>query len=399
MPRAPFLQRGLSLVEIMIAIALGLIIVAALSVLFVDTSRANREMAKANAMIENGRFAIQVLEGEAVHAGYWGEFVPRYDDLLTDSPAAADVPTLVPDPCLSYGSWTAAHKTNLISIAAQPDYETTTWASDTSTVAAACTGVIADAQANSDVIVIRHAENCFAGEGNCDAVVDGKVYFQTSRCEDGTESGKYVLDGTAGSFTLKKYDCATAAVKRRFVSDIYYVRSWARQAGDGTPTLVRVRFDGTTPAYQSAEPLVEGIESLRIEYGIDAKSKTGEDVVYWTAPVTTAAPIAWSDNLNKMTPRNRGDGVPESFVRCTTASHCTAFQLANVTALKIYVLSRGREPTPGWSDTRTYSLGSAPTICSIDGSCTLKTLDPTFKRQMFSTTVRLANVVQRRETP
>jgi type IV pilus assembly protein PilW len=70
-----------------------------------------------------------------------------------------------------------------------------------------------------------------------------------------------------------------------------------------------------------------------------------------------------------------------------------------VTALKIYVLSRGREPTPGWSDTRTYSLGSAPTICSIDGSCTLKTLDPTFKRQMFSTTVRLANVVQRRETP
>ena len=44
--RASASQRGLSLVELMVSIAIGLVILAALVALFVNTSRTNREMAR-----------------------------------------------------------------------------------------------------------------------------------------------------------------------------------------------------------------------------------------------------------------------------------------------------------------------------------------------------------------
>ena len=94
-------QHGLSLVELLIATALGLLIVAALAQLYSDIVRSNREMAKTNSQIENGRFAMQFLRNDIVHAGFWGSFVPEFANLMHDLPPA-DVPTIVPDPCLAF---------------------------------------------------------------------------------------------------------------------------------------------------------------------------------------------------------------------------------------------------------------------------------------------------------
>ena len=68
----------------MISITIGLVIIAALVALFVGTSRNNREMATASSVIENGRFAIQLLEDDVVHAGFWGTYVPQFDDQTID---------------------------------------------------------------------------------------------------------------------------------------------------------------------------------------------------------------------------------------------------------------------------------------------------------------------------
>jgi type IV pilus assembly protein PilW len=64
-------------------------------------------------------------------------------------------------------------------------------------------------------------------------------------------------------------------------------------------------------------------------------------------------------------------------------------QLINVTAVKIYVLIRSREPTPGYTDTKTYTLGSTTMGPFNDG----------FKRHVYVTTVRLPNISGRRQTP
>jgi type IV pilus assembly protein PilW len=63
--------------------------------------------------------------------------------------------------------------------------------------------------------------------------------------------------------------------------------------------------------------------------------------------------------------------------------------LTNVVTVRIHVLARSLEPTQGYSDTKTYTLGTGTMGPFGDG----------FKRHVFTTTVRLINPAGRRETP
>lgn len=383
-------QAGFSLVELMVALVIGLIITIALGNLFLNITRANDELAKANSQIENGRFAIQLLQNDIVHAGFWGAYVPQFDDLsYTATPTG--VPATVPDPCLVYSAaWTSTYKASLVAIPVQ-SY------SGTPPSGSGCiTNLATNKKASTDVLVVRHAETCVPGDSNCEADVAGKLYFQASLCELEIQSANpYILD--TSSFTLHKRDCVgtgapaalpitagSIAEKRKFISNIYYVRDYAQTVGDNIPTLMASQFDlsGGVLVHQSAVPLIEGIEGFNVEFGIDNLSDTGAAVDYATA-------ITWADPLNLISPINRGNGAPDAFVRCTTAVPCTADQLINVVAVKVYVLARADRVSPGYTDTKTYALGST----------TLGPYNDGFKRHVFSTTVRINNVSSRRETP
>jgi type IV pilus assembly protein PilW len=200
------------------------------------------------------------------------------------------------------------------------------------------------------------------------------------------------------AFPLTRINCTTVAEKREFVSNLYFVQDLATTDANGNattiPTLMRSTFAlgaGGTLAHQAAVPLVEGIDAFRVEFGFDGLSGTGD-------PVDFSADTVWTDPLNKTMAENRGDGIPDGdFVRCDSLTPCEAFDatnavpdLVNVTAVRIYVLARSREPTPGYVDTKTYTLGSAPAIGPFDDG---------FKRHVYTTTVRLPNVSGRRERP
>ncbi|MCG3170031.1 MAG: hypothetical protein CALGDGBN_01563 [Pseudomonadales bacterium] len=385
-PQAPkFMRmRGFSLVELMIAMTLGLLIMAALTTLFVDTSRTNREMAKTNSQIENARFAVQILQEDLAHAGYWGGFVPEFDD-LTLSGAPTDVPAAIPAPCAAYASWDTAYYRSLIAIPVQ----------FYNAAPGGCT-VVANKLAQTDVIVVRHADTCATTDANCTPDVAGRLYFQPSRCVYEIEDGTHYVFGTTG-FDLHARLCVDgspvtgpAAPKFRYISNIYYIRDYAVTAGDGIPTLVRSSFDtvGGTPAHQAAVPLVEGIQGLRIEIGVDHISDSGNNIITaGDASDRYTAAIKWADADERDSPTNRGDGVPDSFLHC--AGGCSVDQLANVSAARIYILARSNEETPGYNDDKTYKLGAL----------TLGPFNDGFKRHVFTTTIRFINVTSRRETP
>ena len=171
-------------------------------------------------------------------------------------------------------------------------------------------------------------------------------------------------------------------------------------AGDGIPTLMRSQFDlsGGQLAHKSAESLIEGIEGFRVEFGIDNISDAGTNTITGTDSAGTiaaanlhSAAIKWAVTTPVNTsPTNRGDGSPDgAYMRCTTAVPCTATQLMNVVAVKLYVLVRSAALTPGYSDVKTYNLGST----------TLGPYNDGFKRHLFTQTIRLTNVSTRRETP
>ena len=382
------IQSGFSLIELMVAITIGLIITAALGALFLGINRTNQEMAKANSQIENGRFAMQLLQSDIVHAGFWGDYVPQFDNLsYPDAPA--DVPAVVPNPCLAFSTpWTAAHATTLIGLPIQ-SYETTP-----PTGSGCLTNLATNKKAKTDLLVLRYAETCVPGETNCEADTTGALYFQASQCELENAS-PYVFATSA--FTRHKRDCVGTGVpqalpitagriaeKRKFISNIYYIRDYAKTIGDNIPTLMISQFElvGGVLAHQTAVPLIEGIEGFRVELGIDNLSDSGAAVDY------TAA-VNWADPTNLISPTNRGDGVPDTFIRCLDATPCTAAQLANVVAVKIYVIARAETLSPGYINSKTYALGNT----------TLGPFNDGFKRHVFSTTVRVNNVSGRRETP
>jgi prepilin-type N-terminal cleavage/methylation domain-containing protein len=459
--------RGFTLVELMVAMTISLVLLAGLVSFFVNLSASHRELEKMNGLIENGRFAMQVFQDDLVHAGFWGGHVPQFDD-LSSSVIPGDTPTGVPDPCLAYSGWDSVYRTNLLGIPVQT-YETRPSGTG-------CLAPIAK-RAGSDALVVRHAETCVPGVGNCEAAVAGRVYLQSTLCaaernagtaitassntislDSGTSSidGDYVgltLRTTGGlgagqyrsitaysgsthvatvstpwtvipngtttysfeyvlgttSFPLHKRDClgtgtpatlpisaGTLADRRRLISNIYYISNVAHpdEPGEVIPTLVRSQLDvaGGTPVHRAPVPLVEGIEAFRVELGVDDTSKTGGAIDYTQA-------IVWVDPATKKKPANRGDGAPDRFIRCTTAAPCTAAQLTNVVAVKIYVLARSRDQTRNYVDTKTYCLGEP----AADGTCpvanTIAAANDHYTRHVFVSSMRLTNISGRRETP
>jgi type IV pilus assembly protein PilW len=380
-------QRAFSLIELMISMVIGLLIMSAILTLFLDVVRTNDEMAKTNAQIENGRFAIELLRADLAHAGFWNGYIPEFDN-LSHAGVPSDFPTgvLPPNPCQAFVSWDATYIRNILGISVQ--------AYEQNGLPTGCGAVVADPQANTDVLVVRHAATCEPGVAGCEADTPGKLYFQASRCTD--DLLRYVL-GVAG-FTLHQRtkdttvvpaSCNTPAVflapKRKFNSSIYYIRNYSLTPGDGIPTLMRSEFDlaGGVLAHQTAQALVEGVEAMQVELGVDNLSKTGAAVNY-------ASAITWADPATRTTPINRGDGAPDgAFVRCTTATPCSVDQLANATAVRVHLLVRNLTRTTGYTDTKTYTLGGA----------TLGPFNDNFKRHVFTTTVRLVNISARRETP
>jgi prepilin-type N-terminal cleavage/methylation domain-containing protein len=455
-------QEGFTLIELMIAMTISLLMLVSLVSIFANVSRSNSEMAKTNSLIENGRFAMQLLEQNLVHAGYWGGYLPQFDDLgATGVPG--DVPAAVSNPCLPYANWDSGYRSGLLGIAVQ--------SSETLPAGAGCLTPLA-ARPGTDVLVVRHAGTCVPGVGNCDADVPNQLYLQSTFCAaeknagsaqfatgntiqlsagasavngiydgltirtvTGTGAGQnravtaynggtkvatvsvpwdvvpdssttYSFDYMLGTnaYPLHQKDCVgtgtpatlpitagTLADKRKLVSSLYYISNVAHpdRAGEVVPTLMRSQLD--LLAHQAPVALIDGIEAFRVELGIDNISVSGEAVDYSTA-------ILWTDSATETSPRNRGDGVPDEFIRCTDAAPCTAEQLANVVVVKLYVLARSRDTTPGYTDTKSYCLGEP----NPDGSCpaasTIATANDQYKRHAFSTSVRLINISGRRET-
>lgn len=380
---ARFAQAGFSLIELMVASTMGLFIMLAILMLFTNVSRTNDEMSKANALIENGRFAMQLLQNEIAHAGFWDVYIPDFDDLTFKG--NFDVPDEAPDPCLDYASWPAAGtvdredlERNLLGIVVQVH----------DSVPSGCSDLVTNRKSGTDILVVRHAETCIAGLAECESTgSDGRLYFQASRCEG--EAG-YALS-TSGS-TLHQRNCTSPVAKRRYVSNIYYIRNYSVTAGDNIPTLVRSEFDLDSGAVKAknAVALIDGVEGFRVDLGIDRKSDAGIDIFsdstaenHWTEKVK------WANAKHLTSPVNRGDGVPDQFVHCSGV--CSVRELANVVAVKLSLLVRSQTAAQGHVDSRTYTLGSQTFIPA--------TADSKFKRHVFSTVVRLNNVSGRRETP
>ena len=170
------------------------------------------------------------------------------------------------------------------------------------------------------------------------------------------------VDTNPASLTLRQRNCTSTSTTpytdlRRMMVHIYYIDA-KNEAGDGIPTLKRIELSDTGTL--ATVPLVEGIEYMQVDYGVDG------------------------DN----------DGVADNYsstcAACATAENWVAYW-SNVVSVKLNIVARNIESTAGYTDTKIYSLG-------LDGTYTPAVGDH-YKRHAYTQVVRLVNPSSRREAP
>jgi type IV pilus assembly protein PilW len=346
-------QCGYTIIELMIAITISLIILASLVAIFANNSRTRVEIERANQQTENGRYALQLITDDLHNAGYLAEFNPG----CVNGTCPLPTPAAKPDPC----DTSVAGLNGALPLAVQGYDNGAPPASPTWS----CTSVSADLRPGTDILVVRHASTCAVGSAGCDPNLAGDAYFQASDCNNVAElaSGNvatyYVLDTNAASFTLHQKDCVTLANQYQYRTNIYFVAN-NDNAGDGIPTLKRAELGLGGGNTFSIVPLVEGIENLQIEYGLD------------TSVPTTGSPAVYNAN-------------PDTYVPCA-ASPTGCWR--NTVAAKINVLARNTSTTQGYVDNKVYTLGLL-----ADG-VTANTMGPfndAYKRHAYESVVTLNN--------
>lgn len=331
------LARGFTLVEILVALAIGSLILIALTILFSRNSSNQNELERSARQLESARFALDALTEDLMHAGFYGEFNPNTLPLAP----AYQTPNVCATATTAQG-WDATANPVQIPMPVQ------------GIAGAAVVGCLSNRVAATEAVTIRRADTgpalSFAG-GNA-----SNLYVQVARC--GLDTQRLVVAAVPTTspesvFTLRMPDCTTVNNRIRRVSQrTYYVANCSDCAsGDGIPTLKRVEaVDGNLLTVSIAE----GVENIQFEYGIDTDNDGQPNNFTTFAGVTGAAPNVWN----------------------------------NVVAVRVHMLTRGTAPVAGYVDSRTYRLGPDVTVTTpSDG----------FKRTLLTTTVRLMNVGMRRE--
>ena len=340
-------QAGVSLVELMISITIGLLILSAMATLFANQSRSRAELDKSTRMIDNGRYALEVLSENLRVAGFYGErdIAPAgaMNDPCTTTPATPVLAELEGALGLHVAGYDAATASS--TIASSP-----------------CGIAAAELKAGSDILVLRRVDT--SDPVARDDATGGVHYIQVSNCQFDTTS--FILDSVVANFNLAQRNCTAAntspfANVRRLVVQTYFV-SPDNIAGDGIPTLKRMELD--TGAFVTT-PLVEGIEYMQVEYGVDGDSD-GDGVLDMAV----------------------FDGVADSYVEACPDAACWQA----VVSVKLNIIARNTEPTAGYADTKTY-FEDETWEYTPSGS------DRNYKRHAYTQVVRLVNPSGRRETP
>ena len=331
---APHRQRGVTLVELMIALAIGLLVTVAMLKVYVDASRMYRFNEGLARVQENGRFALEFIRRDARVAGFWGCYS---DATLTNGVSATS------DAYINVG---AGH----------------------------ITGTSDDGLNSSDSITFRSATGSGAlvtsgmsGTGDSVTVESvGALSTNTavliSDCEDGDLFQVTGIAGTALAHAAgananvspnlnKAYAAGARVYEARQTT--YCVADGIGKDNDGNPIPSLRRLvnpkSGQTCA-SNGDELLEGIENMQILYGEDTDAD--------------------ADGAN-------GDGTANRYV----AFGASGLDIDRIVSVRISLLARSLN----------NNLTTAPSPYTFNGIAVTPASTDKYLRKVFTTTITLRN--------
>lgn len=309
-------QSGLTLIELLISMGLGITISAGVASIYMESVRnytQNEEIAR---LQENGRYALKFLRREISMAGFFA--------------GHSNIPTtVVGTDCQAGVDW-VTDTSSPIELLNDFDSDIETIQSTTLT----CVG--SSLQADTDLISIkRFADSYTLRDGSWNdgvAAADGSQWYIRTN-NSGNPSWVY------GDITEADATEGSAVDYWEYYSGVFFIRDHSEDEGDEIPSLCASRLQANA---MQINCLVEGIEDMQLEFGID----------------------------------NDEDGVPDQFV-----SDPSAAEIEESVAIRAYLLVRAVNKDYAYTNTKTYRLGSKEIAAFNDN----------YYRRVFSTTVVLQN--------
>ena len=329
------LQRGLTLIELMLGITLGMLISSVVLSLYINTSRSLAQNERYAWMQENARFVLKILSEDLSMADFWGRVIAT--DVLgtsVSSPAGdcgVDIDV--------FNGNTAILINNYHAIPVSAHFTP-------------CPAISNDIRPTTDVLALKRVEGSSTASTFVDAadvdndsdtteiltlgasdLINGAVYLRST-----SNTGSFIDDASSSN------PPGTGQSDWRYIPRIYFVRKYYENPADQIPALCRVVISGV--GMTDTECIAEGIEDFHVQFGVD----TDQDGI---ANVYTSTP--------------------------------TLAEMENAVSARVYLLARSIEADPHFTNNTQYVLGDSVVAAANDG----------FYRRVYSTTVSLRNTVAR----
>ena len=236
-------MHGFSLIELMVGMAIGLFLIVGVFTAYSSGRQSQLLVDDQVAMLNDARFAFQVLSDDLRQAGLWGR-TNDFDaaSLLAGDAAVTQLATAVTGECAA--DW-ADYNVPVVAFNGLTPYALTC---TTQYTAGPAVGL------PSDVLEIRYT----LGTAITDANLRADTIYVSSDVNQAA-----VFRGT----TPPSLSPAAVDLNFRLVANAYYIADWSNVAGDGIPSLHKVSLEPGPVVLDQL--LVAGVENLQVQYGVD----------------------------------------------------------------------------------------------------------------------------------
>ncbi len=266
MMKIKYLQsQGFSLVELMVAMVVGVIIVGGAISLNSSTQKMQKVSVMQMDMVADSRFAIDMIAYDLRHAGMWGGtnrdglIACKSSDTACVSTASGDTPA----PLTIGGDCVAGWYSNL---------SVPVFATNDNNPYATCIPASQGYQALTDVLEIRYADSNVTLSAELNA---GQAYVRSNFV-----NGRVFIGSTAP--VIDKYNDAPLTQNHELHAYAYYISDFSDDSVDGIPSLRRASLEnGPTVSNQI---LVSGVVNLQVQFGEDVDDDANQTVDRYVNP-------------------------------------------------------------------------------------------------------------------
>ena len=243
---------GFSLIELMVAMVVGLIIVSGAFSLHTGSRKTQKVNEMQMDMVADARFAIDMITYDLRHAGMWGGtnkvglIACRSTAKCTVSTSSGDTPPIdILGDCVPGWYYNLSRRVFATDHTAGNPYPDT------------CIPGSEAYRAGTDVLEVRYADSNITIPANLSS---SRVYVRSNFID-----GRVFVGNTQP--VLDSGDTSALTTNNELYAFAYFVSNFTDSAGDGIPSLRRVALVNTSTI--ESQTLISGVTDLQVQFGID----------------------------------------------------------------------------------------------------------------------------------